>query len=413
MKRVKMSTEEFKSKNKRNTIELYDSIHGMIHFDGVYKEILDHNFLNRLRRVRQLSLAYLLYPGATHTRFQHSVGVYGLVDKYFYIQSKLRNIDINDDETQEQIKIAKTYGLLHDIGHVSFSHDAEEVLATVNRKEDIIYRQGKMEIIMNRTQDHKAFHERFGREIANMIIQEIIQKHKDKDWLIDVKFQEHPLISFEIGLDRLDYLVRDSYYTGVMLGSIDSEYILNNIFFENDWKDEKNWKIKSDAKENVESMLIARYMMFQKVYNHEKVIKAAAILQKCLYRAFTEGQIDLGELVNDGDDVILWKLGYKVNNEKVRRWGRDLIYRNLRGYKLRHAEETDSDEQEKIYEMRIDIWESDNQFIYVTKGKDARKEKKKMAELLDISMNEIEDSLIGKLIDIQSKQRVYIFEKSD
>ncbi|MCX8154588.1 MAG: HD domain-containing protein [Candidatus Micrarchaeota archaeon] len=397
-------------------LTIYDSLHGMVYFNRIYAKLVDDYLVNRLRRVRQLSLAHLIYPGATHTRFQHSIGVYALVDRYFDVVRKLEenNIDMSDREIQEQIKIAKIYGLLHDLGHVSFSHDSEQVLNIINQDRNITLTYNDEEIKINKQSNTKPFHERLGEKLANRLIEKYRDEYRNENGeneLDNVEFQEHPLISFEAGLDRLDYLMRDSYYTGVMLGSIDTEYILNNIYFIGNWRKKENWRVKNEAKQNIESMLIARHMMFQKVYNHPKVIAAAAILQKCLYKAFTGDDITLNDLIYDGDDVILWKLANTVKNERVRRWCKDIINRRI--YYTSKLEPDSSGENQITRRMK-DIWESDDDiFIYVVRGKNAMKEKKRMAKLLGVDMIDIENSLIGKLIEMQSEQRVYIFHPSN
>lgn len=316
-------------------ITIKDPIYGLIHLDKDFNQVINHPLFIRLRYIKQLSLAYLVYPGATHTRYQHSIGVYGLTDKFFRIYSNI----------QDDIDSIKMYALLHDIGHIAFSHDSESVLAIMDREWEYTYEKRSVKV------DSMYSHERFGEKITNIITEDLNLNYNIKDYEI---------ISAEVGFDRLDYLVRDAYYTGTTYGIVD-EYVLDLITYKPGGKIEFEAK-EEKVKRTVESILIARYLMFNNVYHHKTLIKAAAILRKLLYLALEKGLITFQELADGGDEAVLWKL---VNSEdyNIRELARDIWYRRL--YKYEIIETPEKMRKEEI----VEILESENRFVYWGKSK--------------------------------------------
>lgn len=329
-------------------VTIKDPIHGLIHLEGKFQDIVQHPLFIRLKYIKQLSLAHLVYPGATHTRYQHSIGVYGLTDKFFrmFTRSFKNDIDL------KEIESVKMYALLHDIGHISFSHDSEAVLSIMNNK--LTYNYENTSITIN----EEYTHEKFGEKLISIISSEL-----DLD---DYSIKNYNIISDEIGFDRLDYLVRDAYYTGTTYGIID-EYVLDLIKYKtggNIELDIENGSSKN--KRTIESILIARYMMFNNVYHHNTIIKAAAILRKLLYMALEYDVITFQDLVDAGDEAILWKLSNLDQNKykKIRDLARDLWYRRLNKYTFKNTDVEDFDNK-KI----LEYMECDDLFIYWTKGK--------------------------------------------
>ncbi len=208
-----------------------DSIHGDLHLTDYELKILDTVEVQRLRRIKQLGFTNLIYPGANHTRFEHSIGTLFLADKLA--------VKLSLDE--EIIELLRVCGLLHDIGHAPFSHVSERAL--------------------------KQDHESVGKEIIeNSSITDIVNERFDVKLInniIDGKTKYGKIISGDLDVDRMDYLARDSYYTGVAYGVIDTERLLSSLTYNDD-----NLILSEKGVQAAESTLLARYFMYPTVYQH-------------------------------------------------------------------------------------------------------------------------------------------------
>lgn len=217
-------------------------------------DLLEHPYFQRLRRISQLGFTYLVYPGAYHTRFHHALGAMHLTQQAIQIlRSKGHSIS-NEEEEAACIAI-----LLHDIGHGPFSHALEHTLV-----------KG-----INHEQLGLLFMEDLNREFngdLTLAIQ-IFKGNYPKVFL-------HQLISSQLDMDRLDYLRRDSFYTGVTEGAINSERLLTMLNLHND-------ELVIDAKGiySVEKFIVARRFMYWQVYLHKTVISAEFMIVKTLLRA--------------------------------------------------------------------------------------------------------------------------------
>ncbi len=244
--------------NKRKIIN--DPVFGFLSIpnDTIY-DVLQHPYLQRLTRIRQLGLSYMVYPGAMHSRFLHSIGAMHLMqDAINVLRSK--NVDISDKEsTAAQIAI-----LLHDIGHAPFSHVLEHTLVDGITHEDISLRM--MEQI------RKDLHQEQEDSAISTAIA-IFKNEYHKHFL-------HQLISSQLDVDRLDYLCRDSFFCGVTEGSVASARILKMLCVVDD-------KLVVEAKGiySIEKFLIARRLMYWQVYLHKTSVAAEQLLIKILQRA--------------------------------------------------------------------------------------------------------------------------------
>src|SRR5882672_7355961 len=188
--------------SKRKIIN--DPIYGFITIDNpVLFAIINHPWYQRLRRIYQMALAQMVYPGAVHTRLHHSLGAYHLITLAI-TELKHKNIEITDEEEVA----AKAAILLHDIGHGPFSHALENILIPGVHHETIGLQ------IMNR------LNEGFGGKLSTAT--SIFTGHYDKQFL-------HQLISGQLDVDRMDYLTRDSFFTGVSEGVIGYDRILKML----------------------------------------------------------------------------------------------------------------------------------------------------------------------------------------
>lgn len=217
-------------------------------------DILEHPYYQRLRRISQLGLTYLVYPGAYHTRFHHALGAMHLMQKAVKtLQSKGHEIT----PAEETAVLAAI--LLHDIGHGPFSHALEHSIVNGVNHEDISL------MIMDR------LNEQFDGKLSLAI--QIFKNQHPKLFL-------HQLISSQLDVDRLDYLKRDSFYTGVSEGVINSDRLISMF-------NVRNGELVIDAKAiySVEKFIIARRLMYWQVYLHKAVLSAEFTLVEILKRA--------------------------------------------------------------------------------------------------------------------------------
>ena len=240
-------------KNKRKIIN--DPIYGFITVDHpLLFFIIDHPWYQRLRRIYQMALAQLVYPGAVHTRLHHSLGAYHLMCLAIN-ELKNKNIAVSKEEEIA----AKAAILLHDIGHGPFSHALENVLVP-----GVHHEQLGLEIM------HRLNHE--SGDGLDMTIS-IFTNEYNKPFL-------HQLISGQIDVDRMDYLTRDSFYTGVSEGVIGYDRILKMLTVH-----DGNLMIEEKGLYSVEKFLVARRQMYWQVYLHKTVLAAEKMIVKIIERA--------------------------------------------------------------------------------------------------------------------------------
>ncbi len=218
------------------------------------QELLQHPWVLRLSRIKQLGLSMVVYPGNTHTRFIHSLGAMHLTNEAI---GCLRGKGIDISEAEEEATLCAV--LLHDMGHGPFSHALEGLLVKDISHEEITLLLMK---IINQQMGGKL-------DLAISIFQDKYERH----FL-------HQLISSQLDMDRLDYLVRDSFFSGVREGSIGAERLLKMLNVKDD-------RLVVDAKGlySVENFLIARRLMYWQVYLHKTDVAAETMLRKVVTRA--------------------------------------------------------------------------------------------------------------------------------
>ncbi len=234
-----------------------DPVYGFVNIPSNFIfSFIEHPYFQRLRRIKQLGLTYYIYPGAVHTRFQHSIGAAHLM------QTALQVLDSKGHEiTDSEKEAAITAILLHDLGHGPFSHTLEFSFIDGGSHESISLNY------MN------ALNKLFDGQLAKSIA--IFTGQYPKRFL-------HKLVSSQLDMDRLDYLVRDSFYTGVSEGIIGSERIIKMLNVIND-----QLVVEAKGIYSIEKFLIARRLMYWQVYFHKTVVAADQMLSKILFRART------------------------------------------------------------------------------------------------------------------------------
>jgi len=232
-----------------------DPVYGFITVDNpLIFEIISHPYYQRLRRIHQMAFASLVYPGAVHTRLHHSLGAYHLMGLAL---NELRNkgVEITKDEEIG----AKIAILLHDIGHGPYSHALERKLIKGVHHEDI-----SMLIL-------QLLNEQFGGQLQTAI--EIFSDNYPKPFL-------HQLVSGQLDVDRMDYLTRDSFFTGVVEGAIGYDRILKMLAVHNG-----ELMVEEKAIFTVEKFLVSRRLMYWQVYLHKTVTAAEKMLVRIIERA--------------------------------------------------------------------------------------------------------------------------------
>lgn len=217
-------------------------------------DLIEHPYFQRLRNIKQLGMTHLVYPGALHTRFHHALGAMHLMS-IALDTLKSKGVVITEEEAQA----ATIAILLHDIGHGPFSHALESCLVPDIKHEDLSV------LFMNK------LNEQFSGKLSLAI--KIFKNEYEKKFL-------HQLVSGQLDMDRMDYLNRDSFYTGVSEGVIGFDRILKMLQVVDD-----NLVVEEKAIYSIEKFLIARRLMYWQVYLHKTVTSGEQLLVKILQRA--------------------------------------------------------------------------------------------------------------------------------
>jgi len=293
------------------TTDIIDPIHDFISVTDSELKIIDSPIFQRLRRIRQLTGAHLTYPGAQHTRFEHSLGVMHIAGQAGHTLANKKIIKADDIEN---LRIA---GLLHDIGHGPFSHLFEEVLQ----------------------EKSKESHEDFGKKIIlKTQIGDLLSKSGfDKKFITKLAFGDSKLqfmneiISGVLSADIMDYLLRDGYFTGSEHAKIDHKRITQSLDVYHN-----KLALQKSALYSFESLMHSRYQMFKAVYFHKTVRSAEVMLLESIRLADDElgfTSLSLDEYLQLTDEVVLSKLlslkSSKPELKRARQFAQDYQNRRL------------------------------------------------------------------------------------
>ncbi|MGE4320185.1 MAG: HD domain-containing protein [Acholeplasmataceae bacterium] len=265
---------------------LKDPIYGYIHIDyKVIKDVLNTSVFQRLRRVRQLSGVQMVFHGAEHSRFSHSLGVYEVAYRFLSVP------DIDQRLSAREKGLFLTTAMLHDIGHGAYSHAFEDIVGTNHEHVGarLILEHKELRKVLDLVDDN------FALDVANILL-------KQKRFpLIE------QLISSQLDVDRLDYLERDAYFTGTAYGHIDLDRIIRVCQIVDD-----KIVFKASGIGAIENYLISRYHMYWQVYYHAVSRAYEVILEKIYQRvkklclegfAFKSNMIPLKKVIEDPNDL--------------------------------------------------------------------------------------------------------------
>ena len=247
-----------------------DAIHGNIGFDETECKIINTPEMQRLRYIKQLDMAYLVFPGANHCRFEHSIG------SMHVARELARHIYVGEEKELSYV------GLLHDIGHGPFSHLSEFAAKKYLKRsheqigEDVLVSSGIKDML----------------EDSGLSFKKIVGYFRDPEGV--------SLVGGALGADRIDYLMRDSHYTGVAYGIIDYERLKGMLA-----PSDRGVAITEAGISGAESLLIARYFMHSNVYMHHAKLISAKMVQNAISSAIEAGEIKVDELMSMTDNRLV------------------------------------------------------------------------------------------------------------
>jgi HD superfamily phosphohydrolase len=269
--------------NRTLTFEAHirDPLYGYIGLTWNELRLLDTPPLQRLRRIKQLANAHLVYPAACHTRFEHSLGV-------LHVATLMaRQLQIEGDD----LTTLRYAALLHDIGHGPFSHVFEAPMREVNGKDathEAITRR-----IIREDEEVNAILGEAAEDVAALL-------SEDQNGIL------HQIISGNIDADKMDYLRRDSYHTGVAYGSFDLERVLHTLrkTQKTRFRQREDLAVHEKGIDAIESLRLARFLMHAQVYYHHTNVVANGMLQRAIKVAIRDGVVDAEKLRNGRDDFL-------------------------------------------------------------------------------------------------------------
>ncbi|AEG58487.1 HD domain-containing protein [Desulforamulus ruminis] len=339
--------------------EIRDPIHGFISVSCDERKIIDTRYFQRLRRIRQLGTTYLLYPAAEHTRFPHSLGVMHISSLIFdkLVEKRGTVLRWSSAEKEKYKQMLRLASLLHDLGHAPFSHVSDDLFDAALKGHEGMAAKMITETEIGQIIDKIGREHGFGsKDIAAMIMGQVFTKEEQ---LITNIF------SSELDSDKMDYLLRDSLFTGVKYGYYDLDRVLNVL---NLFPKDGGWivGVDHDGVQAVEGLILARYFMFAQVYLH----RTRRIYDKIM--------------VNLLKDLLLEKNGKKrlpTNPEKFILWDDDAVLQEAKNSSSLWAERFLNRKHLKC------VWETDprplkEERAYQTRIKDELESRYKSSQVI-------------------------------
>ena len=339
-------------------MEIRDPIHGSISIQKEIIPVIKNNFFQRLQNIKQLGLANFIFPGATHSRFIHSIGVMFVGEKCF--NTLFQHVPSNDD----YLRIKHTFKLaclLHDIGHAPLSHTTEAVMPSLSElkipsqlpppNRQATHEDYSVKAICDSslTPSFKMLEERYGvqkEQVASLI--QGISNNSSYFALdgIDHFPLLHQLVSGEIDCDRMDYLLRDSYFCGVSYGNYDLDWLINNLEIVIE-QDRAILGLSERAIITFNDFLLSRYHMFLMVYFHYKSVCLEQLLKKYFKTSSNEYSIpaDIEKYIECNDYQLM-----KTIQESQNKYARAIVKNKI---PLKIYESFNSEQNENLNKIQI------------------------------------------------------------
>ncbi len=311
---------------------IHDPIHGSITIDGIYLDLLDRHEIQRLHAIKQLGLGNMVFPGANHTRFEHSLGV-------FHLAGRMASaLGMNADDTNT----VKAAALLHDICHPPFSHTMEEIMENETQMDHMELARklihGDIRTYMDRDEDMFGGTEPISeilesdgispKDVCDLIAFPTSTKEEsldmftvgdEKQSFFPSKDYAHQIIHGPVDADQMDYLLRDAHYTGVTHGSIDMDRLLSQMrIYNNKMVLDKGGIVAA------EGLMVSRALMYSSVYYH----KTVRIVEMMLTKAAEVSGMDFSDLYLMNDSDLLSRL-ISSDSERASKLTRSVLYRRL------------------------------------------------------------------------------------
>ncbi|MFA5452330.1 MAG: HD domain-containing protein [Candidatus Methanomethylophilaceae archaeon] len=363
---------------------VHDPLHGSISIDGVFLDILDRHEIQRLHAIKQLGLANMVFPGANHTRFEHSMGVYHLAGRMTEV------LEMNKEDSD----IVRAAAFLHDICHPPFSHTMEEIMENetgldhMDLARKLIY--GDIPTFFERDRDMLEGVESISEllekngisseKVCDLIAYpvskakglEFFTTGEGKQSFFTSKDYAHQIIHGPVDADQMDYLVRDAHYTGVSHGSIDTERLLSQMRIHNN-----KIVLEKGGIVAAEGLMVSRALMYSSVYFH----KTVRIVEMMLTKAAEVSGINFSQLYLMDDTDLMSNL---INStRKASEITRSVLHRRL--YKKAYT----------LYSLDLDDYEKASLVKYSKYGSRKALESE-IAELANIDQSDV-------IVDIPSK----------
>jgi HD superfamily phosphohydrolase len=297
-------------------------------------KIVDSPAFQRLRNIKQLATTYLVYHGAEHTRFGHSLGVMHLVSRAFNsaihnYQKETGEILFNTIESKWYEQILRLIALVHDLGHAPFSHGSEALFDEGLEHEDLTYKIiCETEISQTITEIGETFREENGLDKSYKITPQLLwsiygEKNPEGNpeylaHLVDFKFLK-TFMDSELDCDKMDYLLRDSYYCGVNYGKYDLNRLIDALtVYYNEKQVIKQLAVQKGGVHAFEEFVIARYFMFIQVYYHKTRRYLDKLLVDCLSEILIDKKYptDVEEYLKWNDDSVIEKISQRVTQSE-------------------------------------------------------------------------------------------------
>ncbi|MGH7502698.1 MAG: HD domain-containing protein [Longimicrobiales bacterium] len=300
-----------------NGVIIRDPLWDTIRLDPVAVRIVDAPAFQRLRHIKQLGHAHLVYPGATHTRFDHALGVYHLARRALDLLERRGDLARVDGLDVELVPLA---GLLHDIGHYPFSHALEELQYT------------------RIPEHHEALAGRFlaDPEVAAALAGVAADAGERIEALIRGASTSPlgGLVSGSLDLDKIEYLMRDARFCGVPYGEVDVDRLLHALALVSDPETGRpELAVQEKGVAALESLLFSKYQMFRNVYWHHAVRAATVLYKRIVEDALDAALIGTDDLIGETDEGVLFRIEGKARSSsgepRIARWIDDLRFRRL------------------------------------------------------------------------------------
>ena len=279
-----------------------DPVWQNIRLDAPAAAIVDTPEFQRLRRVKQLGFAHLVYPGAIHTRFLHALGVHHLTGRAIEALEGRGVLEALSEEQRAEVPIVRLAALLHDIGHYPFSHAMEELEAGAIPGH------------------HEAMADRFmAAPGIRGVLADVAPEAARRIGALIRGTSDHPLqglVSGSLDLDKIDYLRRDSLFCGVPYGAVDVERLLESLTLARESTDSPlEVAVTEKGISALESLLFAKYQMFRNVYWHHAVRAATVAFRRLIEGALEAGLLEREELAGPTDEELLARLAARMTED--------------------------------------------------------------------------------------------------